>query len=599
MKLALRWKITLTFTLVMLAVFLLLEVYLRHVAFAAGMQNMAQGLLSETRLAARALPGRPWEPGPALQSLGRELDQRSGARFTLIAANGRVLADSREDPAGMEDHADRPERLQAVGQGWGQAKRHSATLGVDMLYVALALPDTGTPPAVLRLAKPLTAVHAASDSLRHVVLGVFAVAVVILWLVSYLLAGALTAPVQSLVRVARRVDRGDLQARVEDVRGGELGELATVFNAALERLADLVASSQRESRYYAAILEQMGDCVVIVDPAGKVQFVNPAFTRLFPGTETPDPALRGRGLPSPTPTAAQVTLSYDLSALLLRAVEQRAVQRDEVRLVQPEPRVLATAASPLVDEQGQVIGAIGLLRDVTERRRLEEVRREFVANASHELRTPAAGIKALAEALQAGAFRDAEKGPRFVTQIVEAADRLTSILDDMLTLTRVERGQELFSALWLTAAEAAHEAAAQVSPTAQAKAVQLRVDVPDTDRVFADANGLHTILVNLLDNAVKYTPATGTVTVHGRSVPEGYEFAVSDTGLGIPPEHQPRIFERFYRVDKARDRATGGTGLGLAIVKHTVEAHGGRVAVRSVPDEGSTFTVFFPTPPAA
>lgn len=588
MNLALRWRITLAFSLVLALVFAVLSLYLQAAALQSGTADMADSLRGEAQLTALALPAK-LRPGATLQRLVQDLDQRSGARVTLIGSAGTVLADSREEPQGMENHAQRPERLQAVGEGWGQSTRYSHTLKLDMLYVAMALPATGTPPVVLRLAEPMQTVADTSRWLRRVILTVFAVALLLVWVVSYLIAGALTAPVQELVRVARRVDRGDLQARVGAVSGAEVGALARVFNAALDRLAALVEHSRRESRHYAAILEQMGDAVVIVDHGGKVEFLNPPFRRLFGVTE---PAAEGH-------TAQEVTLSFDLSALLLRAIEQNTVQRDEIRLMQPEGLVLATVVTPLVDEAGSVVGAIGLLRDVTDRRRVEEMRREFVANASHELRTPAAGIKALAEVLQSGAFRDPEKGPRFVGQIVEAADRLTYILDDMLTLTRVERGQELLSAVWVPAPEAVAEAVRTVLPTAQARGVAVAPAVPSDDRVFADPSALQTILINLLDNAVKYSPEGETVTVTGRAVPGGYEFAVADHGVGIPEEHLPRIFERFYRVDKARDRATGGTGLGLSIVKHTVEAHGGRVTVRSQPGQGSTFTVVFPAPNGA
>jgi len=582
----LRWKITLAFSAILALVFFALDAYLHRAILQAGEEAMAQGMLAEARLAARSLPPPPWNSDLKLQDLITDLDRLSGARLTLIDSEGVVLADSREQPATMDNHADRPERQEALGGGWGQAKRRSDTLGLDMLYVALALPDTGQPLAVLRLARPMDAVRAASQSLRRAVLTTLCLALPLIWLASYLLAGALTAPMGALARVAQRVERGDMNARAEAIGDPELGDLAKVFNAALDRLAALVGYSQRESRYYATILEQMTDAVVIVDQQGKVQFINPAFERLFGVQET---EAEGR-------SPEQVTLNYDLGSLLLRAIEQKAAQHDEVRLVQPEGRILATVVSPLVGEDDTVIGAIGLLRDVSELRHLDEVRREFVANASHELRTPAAGIKALAEALQVGAFRDPEKGPRFVEQIVEAADRLTNILDDMLTLTRVERGQDLFRAAWLPAPEALRQAANQVLLVAQAKNVRLEVAADNGARVYADPSGLQTILINLLDNAVKYTPEGGTVSVSGREVPNGYEIAVADTGVGIPPEHQGRIFERFYRVDKARDRATGGTGLGLSIVKHTTEAHGGKVSVRSTPGEGSTFTVFFPSP---
>ena len=585
MNLSLRWKITVAFTLLAVVVFLLLDVAVQTLVSRHGEQLVQQSLLVQARLAERLLPP-PWTASAALQGRVADFDRLTQARVTLIGADGKVLADSRDRPEAMESHADRPERLRALGQGWGSATRHSHTLGLDMLYLAVAVPESGTEGRpVLRLSRPLTEVYAASQHLRQTIWLGFVLAAALVWVVSLLLSNNLVAPIDNLVRVARRVDRGDLQARVEGVHGPDLGELANVFNSALDSLAHAVSLSQRESRYYAAILEQMSDAVVIVDQSGHVQFINPTFGRLFgldPG------AVTGR-------TSEEAALNYELSALLERAISQGAVQSDEVRLLYPEARILATTVTPLQDDQGQTIGAIGLLRDVTDAHRLDDMRREFVANASHELRTPTAAVKALAEALQMGALTDPNMGPRFVQQIVEAADRQTGILDDMLTLTRVERGRELLNVAPLNAAEALGEAAGQIQPTASAKAVALQVAVDGGDQVNADAAGLHTILLNLLDNAVKYSRRGGSVTLKGATVPGGYEITVTDTGPGIPLEHQSRIFERFYRVDKARDRATGGTGLGLSIVKHVAEAHGGRVSVRSVEGEGSTFTVFFPT----
>ena len=582
---ALRWRITLAFTLLVAVVFLLLDLSLQAVVAGHGLGLMQDSLLNEARLAARTFPPPPWSASASLQHQALQLGQLIQARVTVIDAAGRVLADSQEQPRLMENHADRPERMQAVATGWGAAVRHSHTLGVDMLYAAIRVPDAaGGKGGVLRLARPMTQVRAASQRLRQAIWLGFAIAVALVWLVGLLLSNSLTEPINRLVRVARRVDAGDLQARVEGLRGPDVGELARVFNSAVESLSRMVSQSRRESRYYAAILEQMTDAVVIVDPTGRVQFINPTFARLF---SLQADTVEGR-------TAEEIALNYELTALLMRAVQQGAVQRDEVRLLYPEPRVLATAASPLLDETGRVIGAIGLLRDVTDLHRMDEVRREFVANASHELRTPAASVKALAEALQMGAVKDPERGPRFVQQIVEAADRQTRLLDDMLTLTRVERGAELLRAVSVDAADAFADAARQIAPTAEAKGVALQVNVAPGDRLFADANGLHTILLNLLDNAVKYTPAGGQVALQGNSVGGGYQITVTDTGVGIPLPDQSRIFERFYRVDRARDRATGGTGLGLSIVKHLTEAHGGRVTVRSTPGQGSTFTVFLP-----
>lgn len=584
MKLPLRWRVTLTFTLLAAFIFLLLHAYLQTSVRRSSIADLQESLGTQARLIARELPPHV-EPGADTQRRVADLDALTHSRLTLIAPDGVVIADSRENPAIMENHADRPERLQATETGRGSAIRFSATLHMDMLYVAVTRPTE--PQFIVRLAQPLTDVSAHMRHLQHLVLVAFLVAVASVWLASLLVAGNLTAPVQALVRVARRVDRGDLQARVEPLGEPELAELGTVFNAALDSLSTLLETSQRESGYYAAILLQMSDAVVIVDRQGHVQFVNAAFARLF-GID--QQAVQGK-------SSEEIALSYELSSLLSRALEQGAAQHDEVRVLSPETRSLATVVTPLHDPQGHTIGAVALLHDVTDLQRYDEVRREFVANASHELRTPAGSIKALAEALQVGALHDPEKGPRFVQQIVDAADRLTSILDDMLILTRVERGRQLLKPEAVGVARAMQDAIEQLRMKATGKHIEVQAEAPAEDVVLADPAGLHAVLLNLTDNAIKYTPEGGTVTLRGRVAPGGYEISVSDTGVGIPPEHQARIFERFYRVDKARDRATGGTGLGLAIVKHIVESHGGRVTVQSAPNEGSTFTVFFPAAP--
>ncbi|MEA3399916.1 MAG: ATP-binding protein [Armatimonadota bacterium] len=403
------------------------------------------------------------------------------------------------------------------------------------------------------------------------------------WLVAAWLAHSVGEPLQRLTKMAERMSQGDLGVRVHDVPPGVTHRLAEELNAAAEHLQGQLAQAHARGRHYAAILQQMTDAVVAVDDRGRVEFVNRTFANLF---DVASGEAAGRPLEN-------VTLNYDLSALVSRALEQGTVQRDRLRLSHPQERLLEAVCSPLTDG-GEVIGAVGLLHDITELREVNRVRQDFVANASHELRTPAAGIKALAEALQAGAADDPQRGPKFCQQIVEAADRLTEILDDMLTLTRVERGASLLEPRSLQAADAVDEALSQVRPAARAKDIEVTADIRDGDRIFADAESLQTLLVNLLDNAVKYTPEGGSVMVRGHRVPGGYELAVVDTGVGIPREEQERIFERFYRVDRARDRATGSTGLGLSIVRHIAEAHGGHVSVTSAPDEGATFTAFFP-----
>lgn len=391
---------------------------------------------------------------------------------------------------------------------------------------------------------------------------------------------------QRIAGLARRVGEGDLTARLGEARQGPLGSLTGSVNDAIEHLDGILADTRARGRYYAGILDQMTDAVVAVDERNRVRFVNRPFVRLF-DVEPGDAA--GRPLES-------VILNYELSALVSRALRQGAVQRESLRLTHPAQHLLECVATPLTSETGAIVGAVALLHDITRLRDADRVREDFVANAGHELRTPAAGIKALAEALQAGALSDPTLGPSFCGQIVDAADRLTEILDDMLTLTRVERGEQLLERRMVDVTSVLENVARQLSPTANQKDLSVNTQCGDEDEVYADPAMLQTLLLNLLENGVKYTPAGGAVTARGRVVPGGYELAVTDTGIGIPREHQERIFERFYRVDRARDRATGSTGLGLSIVRHIAEAHGGHVSVSSQEGEGSTFTAFFPDP---
>ncbi|MGD9496773.1 MAG: ATP-binding protein [Armatimonadota bacterium] len=428
--------------------------------------------------------------------------------------------------------------------------------------------------------------RADAGAMKAFLLAAFGVATVLAWLV----AGALAHPVAWISARARQMaaalQDGDLSARVGGRAPEPVAEAVAAVNEAVAHLATRTSTAEAEGRRYATILEHVPDAVVAVDEHGRVQYVNASFARLF--EVTPAEAV-GRPLEN-------VSLHYEVSALVSRAVQQGTVQVGVVRLAHPRERILEGVCIPLTDDAHTVVGAVGLLRDITSVRAAQQARQDFVANASHELRTPAAAIKALAEALQAGAMSDPQHGPKFLEQIVGAADRLTGILDDMLTLTRVERGGKRLEPQELDARAAMEDALAQVAPAARAKRVEISADAHAGDHVFADPESLHTLLVNLLDNAVKYTPEGGRVSLRGRRVPAGYELEVTDTGVGIAREHLDRIFQRFYRVDRARDRATGSTGLGLAIVKHIAEAHGGRVTVQSQPGEGSTFTAFLPTP---
>jgi len=530
--------------------------------YALGAQQ--QALERQALLAAEYLDTGDQSPMDAV----RWLSALTGTRTLLFDADGAPIADS----AGPEAEP-RADKLYV-----SPFKGNELEDGILRLSAAL---DDGT--AVV-LAAPAARAVASRQKARAFLLGAFAVLAALGLAIAAWGWRSVDEEADRVTRVATRLRSGDLSARVGEVRVGPLGGLAAQVNGAVEHLVGLLVDARGQSRYYGAILDQMTDAVVAIDERGRVQFINHAFARLF-GAE-PDDA-RERPLEN-------VTLNYDLSALVTRAIEQRTTQRASLRLTHPADRMLECVATPLTDEQGQAIGAVALLHDLTQVREADRVRQDFVANAGHELRTPAASIKALAEALQAGALTDPKRGPEFAKQIVDAADRLTEILDDMLTLTRVERGAQLLEPMMVDACTALEDAVNMVRPAARLKGISVSTECAQGEQAYADQASLQTLLVNLLDNAVKYTPANGSVLARGRSVPGGYELAVSDTGVGIPAEHQERIFERFYRADRARDRATGGTGLGLSIVRHIAQAHGGRVTVSSQEGKGSTFTAFFP-----
>ncbi|MFO7948082.1 MAG: ATP-binding protein [Armatimonadota bacterium] len=581
----LRWRIALWFSLMATVILVVTGLYVDHVVIQDHKRLIRRDLLAETRLAGLLVADELSADSQRLQELAAEIDARVGARLTVIGPDGTVLADSRKNPEVMENHGNRPERQQALREDHGSFERYSETLGIDMLYVAWAVP--GSDDTVVRLALPLTDVQNAAARLHTTMLVTFIIAVIVIWLISGWLVSSLWVPVDRLVEIVRRVGRGELGLR-SDIETGRLSVLAQTFNESMQSLQERVEESEHQAQQYTAILAQMTDAVVVITPQGRVIFVNEAFSRLF-HVDSED--VEGQYI-------EEIALNYELSALLTRAATQGTLQRGEVRVLHPEPRDLIAVATPLHEDDGTITGVVGLLHDATELLRMDQVRRDFVANASHELRTPASSIRAMAEVLDDGAIDDPERGPQFVGRILEAADSLTDLLDDMLTLTRVERGRELLNPEYVDAREAFKKAVRHVEPAAETEDISLQQELTDDSEaaIYADRSCLQTVLINLLENAVKYTPSGGDVRLDGQKVSGGYHVSVIDTGVGIPEAELSRIFERFYRIDRARGRDTGGTGLGLAIVKNIAEAHGGRVRVTSRPGEGSTFAVFFPDP---
>ena len=582
------WKLALTFLALLLSVLLAVD-FLAERALRTSYENDG---FQQLKSLARVMQLHPLPLASALPQTPQDLaalntwvaaNAASGVRITVIAADGKVLADSQTETASMESHADRPEVRDALQAGEGRSIRHSVSQGSELMYYAIREELPGNPPLILRLALPMEDFRGPLWKFRRS-----------LWLWSlliFLLAGGVallmsrsyTDRIERLREFSRRVAEGDFRPLLSDGKGDTLEALGSSLNQTAARLDRTIRTLTEERNLSAAILGSMVEGVAVVNGAERLVFANPGFAAIL-GLDVP-------------PVAGSSLLEVVRQTELIEAVR---------RVLAGEPRVEAEIATGTLRQHffaatvasvraGETSGAVIVLHDITELRKLERVRRDFVANVSHEFRTPLTAIQGFAETLIGGALDDPQNRVRFLGIILEHSRRLARLTEDLLKLSQMDAERLELEIRPISVSQLIESCYETSQRRSVEKDLDLSLNVPSQlPDVAADHRRIQEVLQNLLDNAIQYTLPGGKIVLSAELRNDEVIFTVADTGIGIPQADQPRIFERFYRVDVARSREAGGTGLGLSIAKHLVEAHGGRLWVDSEVGVGSKFNFSIP-----
>jgi len=550
-------------------------------------KEVAADLTTRARILAREL--EPHLQNSAWDEVDRhckEFGRLTQTRVTVVRPDGTVVGDSDSNPSAMENHTDRPEIAQALKGRSGRSVRFSDTMRRTSMYLAIPVEKDGAVVAVVRASTPLSVIGWSVRSVhRHVMIGVLLVAALFA-LMAYYLARRINRPLDNMRRTAERLANGDLQARSPVPRGPEMSSLARALNEMAAQMADRIETITRQTDQQKAVFSSMVEGVLAMDADGRILDLNPAAAHLL---EVAQDQARGRSI-------QETVRNLDLRKFVAATLTGDGPAESDVVLYGKEERYLQLHGTALISATGQRFGALVVLNDITRLRRLETVRQDFVANASHELKTPITALKGCVETLAERHRWTSADEERFMAMMSRQVERLSAIVEDLLSLSRIEHDTQ-HKRIQLEPAsvsEVLRKAGQSFSRAADAKGISVTVEGPADLTAPINAALLEQAVGNLIDNAIKYSTERTRVAVIGTLRDNAVEIRVTDEGPGIEKKHLPRIFERFYRVDQARSRALGGTGLGLAIVKHIVLAHGGQVSVDSTPGQGSTFTIRIP-----
>ena len=583
-----KYKLAFSYVFIILISFGFIAIFLDRKLEENSLQDIKISLINQAYLIEAQIPKEALlqENAPLLDSLVKSLSPKIKCRSTILNRAGKVLADSEktmDEVLKMENHSDRPEIKKALSDYTGEEMRYSRTLGIDMLYIALPIKSDKEIIGALRLALPLSDLKEMLFIIRRVVLFSLFFALGLAFILGAILTREIVKPINKMIYASSKFSKGDFSYKIHVTSKDELGELASVLNKMAENLEDKIGEIEVKNQHLVAILESMVEGIIVIDKTSRVISVNSTVEKIFNISKND---LEGR-------IFLEAIRNNDLFDVVSKVLKKGEFASRELNLIWPVQKIFQINASPIF-EKGEVNSCLLVIHDITEIRRLETMRRDFVANVSHELKTPLTSIKGFIETLIEGAIDDKENNRHFLNIIQEHAERLNKLVEDLLSLSHLESKEELLRKDIFNLYQQVGKVITNFGAQLKKRNIEIKNELPVNLSVKADKDKIESVVTNLIDNAIKFNREKGSIRIYSQDEERGVKIIIEDSGIGIPEKDIPRIFERFYRVDKARSAELGGTGLGLSIVKHIIELHGGNIGVESVEGFGSKFWFTLP-----
>lgn len=582
----LRWRIAIPYIILIAVIMVAVAFYLSNEVRKNELSKLDSNAYSNALIISNFIGSSEKDLSPAedeLDNLVKEWSKSINSRVTIIDKEGVVIAESDADRMTMDNHLDRPEIQQAITDGVGRSVRFSRTEGIEFMYVAVPVLETGDFIGFARVAIPLSQIQADINLLNRTLFLAAVIAALVAILIAAIIAELLSRPLRDLTEAIQHVTVENFNLDLVPSSDNEIRQLTRAFDTVFNHFEHQFIELEYKRLKLRTVLDQISDSIVIADDEGSLQMINPATAKIF-GIDNEQ--VIGQSI-------VKVLREHQIVSLWRSASQKREIQSMEIDLRSKDLSLLAHAF-PLEEP---FVGSIMLVfQDVTHLQHLETVRRDFISNISHELRTPLASLKSLAETLQDGALDDPPAARHFLTRIETEVDALSLMVQELLELSRIESGKVPLNLESISPLELIHSAVERLKLQIERSELTVRIDCPDDiPLVLGDYPRLEQVIVNLLHNSIKFTPAGGKLYLSAIQDVDFIVFSIEDTGSGIPDKDLPRIFERFYKVDQSRSK--GGTGLGLAISKHIIEAHYGKIWVESIEGRGSKF--FFSLPISA